>query len=161
MTKPLSLTFLAASAGAAALTLAALAAVPPPLPVHGSTPALVALTAPIAPVPVTVVLLFDYPTNEVDTNIVFILHGTTNATTPIQQWPVDATLSVAPFWSNGVVNVPIQGDHFVFSVSQPTLPGIKFWYVTASNFWGESFPSNVLAMPPAPRSDVNLRAIRQ
>lgn len=98
-------------------------------------------SVPTGPTPIT--LAWNYPTNELSTNLTFRLYHSTNITVPLTNWTV-------------ITN--IAGTNT--SVSLPVLPGAHFFALTASNFWGESDFSNVASTPPAPRSDVNLSISR-
>lgn len=127
-------------AGAMALIAAALM---PPLPPGATVP---------------IVLSFDYPTNGMDTNLVFVLRGTTNVGTATP-WPVETTIPAMPFWTNAWA-LPVNGTNYTITFTNQTIPDIHFWYVTATNFWGESDPSNVLGLPPLPTNTKNLKAAR-
>jgi hypothetical protein len=89
-----------------------------------------------------VTLAWDYgnvPENS-DTNVIwlitdpdtFILRATNNLTAPLP-WPV-------------VTNV--SGSNRTVTISM--LPGRRFFYLTASNYWGESDASNTAMTPPRP-----------
>lgn len=116
----------------------------------------------IAAVPVKPLrLLWDYPSDSLNTNLVFLLRGTTNLTQPMP-WPIEATIPAANSYSNGVWVAPTNGPNAVFEVLQAVLPGQHFYYVTASNsFWeAESLPSNTLGLDPLPSQSGKLRAVR-
>ena len=84
-----------------------------------------------------VTLQWDYPLDELD-GVTFTVYHTTNAAAPVSDW--------APIASITATNrIPLT-----------VIPGRNFFACTASNFWGESVPSNVAATPPLPRSDINL-----
>lgn len=121
--------------------------------------AVLAIAAVPSPKPIR--LLFDYPASDLTTNLVFVMHGTTNLLTP-QPWPVEALLPAVNSYSNGVWNLPTNGLNVTFEVMQAVQPGAHFFYVTASNqFWEvESDPSNVLAFDPLPREAQKMRAIK-
>lgn len=85
---------------------------------------------------------WDYPPNEITTDIVFRVYSSTNITIPITNWMV-------------LTNVTTNEAHLTIS------PGRTFFYVTASNFWGESDPSNVVGLPPLPTNGTNLRIQRE
>lgn len=85
------------------------------------------------------VLVWSYPTNELSTNLTFIIYSSTNLSTPLTNWPV---LKV-------VAGTNLQTS---FPISQQ-----QRWFVmTSSNWWGASDFSEVAATPPLPRSDVKL-----
>lgn len=86
-----------------------------------------------------VILMWDYPTNLLSTNLVFKLYSSTNATAPLSTWALVKTIP-------GTVT----------ATSFPMQPEARFFVMTASNFWGEANFSNVAATPAAPRSDVTL-----
>lgn len=114
-----------------------------------------------APAPKPIKLLFDYPASDLNTNLIFVMHGTTNLLTP-QPWPVEALLPAVNTYSNGVWLVPTNGLNVTFELMQAVLPGAHFYYVTASNtFWeAESLPSNTLGLDPLPSQSGNLRAVK-
>ncbi len=76
-----------------------------------------------APVKNVATLYWDYPTNEV-ANVSFNVYFSTNISTPSTNWTV-------------ITNVPATTNVVV-----PIAPGNNFWFVTATNEWGESIPSN-------------------
>jgi len=86
-----------------------------------------------------VTLAWDYPSNELSTNLVFKLYSTTNVALPMTNWPLVKTI----VGTNLTTPFPMQ-------------PGMRLFVMTASNFWGESTFSPVAATPPAPRFDVPL-----
>jgi len=98
----------------------------------------IAASLPSGPTPIT--LAWDYPAADLSTGLVFRVYHTTTITTPVANWAV-------------ITNVA--GTNL--SVTLTVTPGARFYVVTASNFWGESDPSNVASTPELPRSDVNLR----
>lgn len=84
-----------------------------------------------------VTLEWDYPEAEVCSNMVFRVYSSTRVDLPLREWPV-------------LTNVPAPA----LSVSITMEPCQRFFYVTASNWWGESDPSNVASTPAPPRSGV-------
>jgi len=88
-------------------------------------------------------LVWDYPTNELSPDLVFRLFHSTNITVPMTNWVV-------------LTNVPGTST----SVSVVITPGIHFFVMTASNFWGESDFSNVASTPALPRSATSPRITR-
>lgn len=62
----------------------------------------------------------------------FKVYGTNDISAPLSSWPLLATVPGS---------VP---EAFL-----PLAPGKMFFYVTASNYWGESLPSNVTNTPSA------------
>lgn len=91
--------------------------------------------------PRSVTLSWDYPTNELSTDIVFKVWTSTDVTVPVTNWTL-------------ITNVVGTNTSVTFSVQ----PGVHFYALTASSvFWKlDSVFSNVAATPPEPRSDVNL-----
>ena len=86
-------------------------------------------------------LTWDYPTNAFDTNLVFKLYASTNLLLPHDQWPLLMTID----GTNRTAAIPN---------AQPE----QFFFLTCSNYWGESDPSKVAGLPPLPRAtDNNLR----
>ena len=70
---------------------------------------------------------WDYPTNELSADLVFKLYSTDNLSLPMSQWALKVTVT----GTNTMVSVPMTN-------------GWQFFYVTASNEWGESVPSNTV-----------------
>lgn len=87
-----------------------------------------------------VTLLWDYPLAEQTTNIVFVLHATNLLSAPLTNWPIAAV---------------VPGTNT--TVTLPSAQGWQFFYVTASNDWGESDPSNTVGLQ-TPRPPTNLLA---
>jgi hypothetical protein len=86
---------------------------------------------------VPVVLEWNYPTNELSTNLSFTIYRGTNATQPMNTW-------------TAITNVV--GTNL--SVEMAMTPGEYFFAAKTSNWWGQSSVfSNVASTPPAPRSD--------
>lgn len=85
--------------------------------------------------PADITLAWDYPTNELGTNLTFKIHSHTNVTAPPQNWAVTEVVGTA-----AMVRVTM-------------VPERRFWFVTASNFWGETPPSNI-ADTPKPTTNV-------
>lgn len=85
-------------------------------------------------------LIWDYPADQI-TNVTFNLHYSTNISVPLTNWPTLTNVSTT-------------------NVDLDTQPGAYFFYVTASNFWGESDPSNVASTPAAPGTTYNLKITR-
>jgi len=104
---------------------------------------LVALVAIAAPPSGKVTLVWDYPTNEMTTNLWFNLYHSTNITVPLANWPLMTNIV-------GTTNL----------VKIQVVPGEHYFYVTASNWWAESPPSNVAATPPLPRTSSGLQIFR-
>lgn len=74
-------------------------------------------------------LAWDYAPEELGTNMVFKLYSHTNANEPATNWAV--TILPGTGTTARVVMIPER----------------RFWFVTASNFWGESGPSNIAGAP--------------
>lgn len=81
-----------------------------------------------------VTLAWDYPTNELSTDLWFNIYETTNLAAPLTNW-------------NCLTNV--LGTNLTASVI--VQPGAHFFVATASNFWGESLTSNVASTPILPK----------
>ena len=102
-----------------------------------------ALLAPVTPLLAdtpgsdTVTLVWDYPSAELNTNLTFKLYHSINPTLPLAQW--------TPFTNIAGTNL---------SVALSIDVGVHFFFLTASNWWGESDPSNVASTPAPPRSGV-------
>lgn len=95
-----------------------------------------AVLASVPMVPTSVVLAWDQSTNQPD---VFKLYCSADMAVPLNLWTNVATVAGT---NTCITNV--------------MLPGKMFFYVTASNFWGESGPSNVTNTPVVPQSVTNL-----
>lgn len=96
------------------------------------------LTAAIAPQQ-KIRLAYDYPTNELSTNLTFKLYESTNLNTPLNEWKV----------LTNVIGTNTYIDLLV-------VPGQHFFALTSSNMWGESPFSNIASTPNLPRSLTNL-----
>ncbi len=83
-------------------------------------------------------LLWDYP---VDADTTFNIHYSTDLAVPMTSWLVLTNVSTT-------------------NVDLDITPGKMFFYVTATNFWGESDPSNVAHTPGVYQSAVNTRIIK-
>jgi hypothetical protein len=97
---------------------------------------LVALPS-LAALRTNVTLVFDYPVNELSTNLTFKFYSSTNAAAPLASWTLFAA-------------VPATNTTYTF----PLQPQQRFFFVTASNYWAESDPSSVASTPVPPRSGV-------
>lgn len=86
----------------------------------------------------SVSLAWDYPTNELN-GVTFRLKWTTNVA--LTNWVTIATTT------NTTVRVDVP-------------KGVNFFACTASNFWGESFFSNIASTPPVVRTNVSLNISR-
>lgn len=84
-------------------------------------------------------LAFSYPTNRLGTNLWFNVYHTTNIADPLGTW-------------GQITNFPGTGTVFAVSI----VPGEHFFFVTASNFWGESIASNLTNTPPLPLNLTNV-----
>lgn len=81
----------------------------------------------LAAAPQFVTLGWDYDTTDADC---FKVYMSADVTNPLANWKLVATVP----GSNLVADVPVLGQH-------------GFYFVTASNFLGESVPSNILRLP--------------
>ena len=84
-----------------------------------------------------VTLAWDYPASELSTNLCFKLYHSVNPAQPLAQWTPITNVAGTN------LSVTIQVD-----------VGVHFFFLTASNWWGESDPSNVASTPLPPRSGV-------
>jgi len=87
----------------------------------------------------SVTLAWDYPTNQLSTNLTFRIFSTTNITQSVTNWPLYGATS----GTNLSATFPIDANQ-------------RWFVMTASNWWGSSDFSTVAATPPLPRSDVSL-----
>lgn len=84
-------------------------------------------------------LRWTYPTNELSTNLTFYIYSHTNISVPLTNWPV----------LTNVVGTNL-------SVAFPINAQQRWFFMTASNWWAESLPSEVVGTPPLPRNDSKL-----
>lgn len=89
--------------------------------------AALAAVASVPMVPTNITLSWN-PQADVDS---FYLYGSTNLNAPMP-WPA-------------VTNTPGTNSQITIQI----LPSQQFFYLTASNFWGESGPSNTVRTPPS------------
>ncbi len=82
-------------------------------------------------------LTWDYPAAEM-TDTTFNVHYSTDLAVPMTSWLVMTNVSTT-------------------NVDLTITPGKMFFYVTATNFWGESDPSNVVHTPGVYQNAVNLQ----
>lgn len=82
------------------------------------------------------------PQPQLDSNAVFKLYGSTNVSLPVTQWTY---LTSAP-----AVTVSGTNSWPTTNLVVTMTPGMFFFYLTASNFWGESGPSNGTSTPAVP-----------
>ena len=88
-------------------------------------------------VPTLITLAWDYTVSDITPDMIFkIYHSTDVAAT---NWPLMTNVSPP-----------------ALSVQLTILPGAHFFYATASNFWGESDPSNIAKTPGTARNPTNL-----
>lgn len=81
----------------------------------------------------------------------FVLHATNDLSAPLTNWPVYTTYVSTNVWSisNQVYQSPVTNR-----ATLPVTPGNQFFYLTASNIWGESPPSGVAGLPSTPTNGV-------
>ena len=84
-------------------------------------------------------LAWNYPTNEMSTNLTFKMYHSLNVTNPLP-WTV----------ITNIVGTSLQ-------CYLDVVKGEHYYYVTASNMWGESIPSNILGLPPVAKTITNLK----
>lgn len=84
-------------------------------------------------------LRWSYPTNELSTNLTFYIYSHTNIAVPLTNWPMLTNV----VGTNLSVTLPINAQQ-------------RWFFMTASNWWLESLPSEVVATPPLPRNDSKL-----
>jgi len=109
----------------------------------------ISIAAPIGQFKTKVVLAWNYPTNEYQTNFSFSIYHSTNALIPLTNWTRITNIAfIGP-----VTNLPVTGTNYDFSTTLPTIAGVHFFIMTVSNSWGESSFSNVAGTPPVPRDD--------
>ena len=87
----------------------------------------------------TVTFAWDYPTNELSPSLTFILYSAADLSLSATNW-VSLTNTV--------------GTNLTLTIS--ITPGLRFFYLTASNFWGESLPSQMAVTPATAKTTTNL-----
>lgn len=103
------------------------------------------------PNPAPVVLEFEYSTNGiVATNSVYKLYSSPDLSVPLLSWTLVATVTGTNFSA-------VNGSQYTYRVTNFIAPGERYYYVTASNFWLESLPSNVTLTPPVHTNNTNLK----
>lgn len=102
---------------------------------------ILAMGAPVMPGEMrnSVALSWDYDTNNAPD--VFKLYSSGDISSPLTNWPLVATVS---------------GNVHDISIGN-LVPQQAWFYVTASNWWGESLPSNLAGIPQPPSGVGNLR----
>ncbi len=89
-----------------------------------------------------VTLCWEYPAAEQTPDLHFRVYHSTNPDLPLYKW--------TPLTNTAGTNC---------SITVPVERGRHFFYITASNWWGESDPSNIASTPAPPRSVfVSIRA---
>lgn len=102
-----------------------------------------AVLPPMPPPPKAITFSWDWPSNELSTNLHFLLYMAPVVNTPL---------------TNYVVLTNIVGTNA--SVTIFVVPSQQFYFVTASNtFWDETIPSEVISTPfyPTQRIGLSLR----
>lgn len=159
--------FLAGCAGTPAQAPARIppvsAAPAPPAPPAPSPPRQTMQESAAAPAPAEMkqlALSWDYGTNGVTTNLVFMLYQSGDVSVPLTNWVPYMEIPVTDYLTNGAYTMPVVGTNYVFTFAfSMDASREQFWYVTARNSWGESNPSNVLATDPAVRPAENMRLV--
>jgi DNA-binding CsgD family transcriptional regulator len=98
-------------------------------------PALLLLAFTGIPLRNSVTFLWNYPASELSTNLTFRIYASSDVIVPSTNWTV----------LTNVVGTNLQ-------VTVPMQPTNLFFFITASNLWGEGPPSAVVATPPPPRN---------
>lgn len=115
---------------------------------------LLALTAfALLPSPKTVILAFEYPTNQVSDSLTFYLYATNNVSVPLTNWPAVGSLSA----TNATTRI-VSGTNWTYTITNVQAYEQTFYVVRASNaLWGVASDfSGVAAEEPLPRSDVQI-----
>jgi hypothetical protein len=97
--------------------------------------ALLALGFSAQPLRNSVTFAWSYPTNELSTNLTFKLYASPDVTVPLTNWAVLTNV----VGTNLQVTVPLAATNL-------------FFFLTASNYWGEGNPSGVVSTPAPPRN---------
>lgn len=91
-------------------------------------------------------LKWDY-TNDVrvDPTFCFVIYTSDDLSNPITNWSTYTNISGSNSWTGEV-----ESNNFVYALSNVSASlSQQFWFATASNFFGESLPSNTVTSPPA------------
>lgn len=100
-----------------------------------------------APFRSTVIVEWQMPAGSVIPDA-YVLHATNDLSVPLTNWPVYTTF-VEPL--AGQSNVFLFALSVTNRVTLPVTPGMMFYYLTSSNIWGETGPSQVAWTPPLPQ----------
>jgi hypothetical protein len=100
---------------------------------------LAAIGAPPGVMRTNLTLRWDYPANELSTNLTFKIYSTTNLSLPVTNWPVFVTV----VGTNLSHPVPVEDFK-------------RFFSMTASNLIGEGNFSMVVEKPAPPRDQIPL-----
>lgn len=80
-----------------------------------------------------------YSPSELNTNLTFRIYSSFDVAVPLTNWALFTNAS-------GVTNITVA-----------MTPTNRYFFITASNLWGESSPSAVASTPAPPRSDSALQ----
>lgn len=108
--------------------------------------AVAALGLTLLPVKNQFALKWDY-TNDVriDPTFCFVIYTSADLSNPITNWSVYTNVSGSNSWT-----AEMESNNVVYAVSNVSAQlSQQYWFVTASNFFGESLPSNTVTSPPA------------
>lgn len=92
-------------------------------------------------------LLWDHVTPATnDDTLCFVLYTSADLNKPVTNWSVFTNISASNAWTGIMEN----GTNFLYALSNtPALSKQQYFFVTASNFYGESLPSNTVTSAPA------------
>ena len=100
------------------------------------------------------VIEWDYPTNQLSTNMVFKVYSHTNVAISVSSWPILSTV----WWTNSFGITNKNGTNYaVYRFVFPVAQSQQYFSITASNWHGESDFSGVASTPALPRSDTLIR----
>lgn len=90
-------------------------------------------------------LAWDYPTNSVSDDLQFNMYCAVDASLPLTDWTIYSSGSYTQYWTGTV-----SGTNYTYALSNnvPAMRSLVF-FVTASNMWGESMPSNTVTSSPS------------
>jgi hypothetical protein len=114
---------------------------------------------PLPPATTTIGLAFSYPTNSLatDPGLTVQVHASADMSVPLSNWSVITNL----YATNLVVtNLDGTGTNAAITFRIPAPQAQVFYFLTFSNFWGASPPSNVTDTPAPVPTNINTQINR-
>ncbi len=126
---------------------------------------LVSIVYAITPLSKGIIIAWDYPTNDAifklqadnPTNfpLYFNVYSVTNLQETLTNWNLYVSRNATNFQRTTV------GTNYQYYFYTNANVEMRFYVVTASNFWGESLTSNVAGTPPPPAAIGNTATIKK